>query len=248
MKVSMMQPTFLPWMGYFELIMKADVFVFLDDFQYSVQSYHQRNRLFVNKDQVDWYTVPVIKSKSFEKPINEVVINEQNPWRKKFLKRIENNYSKAEYYSDVFPIIKEVLEEKHQNLAQLNMRIIKLIIKNLQIDTEIRLSSEFSSEKKRSERVLELLKLTAAKEYYSAQGSFEYMFEDKIFPVKEIDVYFQDFVPPEYKQIGSSENFIPYLSVIDVLMNNGFDNTKELISSGTREWLDWSQMKKRKGF
>lgn len=248
MKISMMQPTFLPWMGYFELIMKADVFIFLDDFQYSVQSYHQRNRLFINKNQVDWYTVPVIKNKSFEKPINEVVINEQNPWRKKFLKRIENNYSKAEYYSDVFPIIKEVLEEKHQNLAQLNMRIIELIIKNLQIDTEIRRSSEFSSEKKRSERVLELLKLTGAKEYYSAQGSFEYMFEDKIFPVKEIDVYFQDFVPQEYKQIGSSENFIPYLSVIDVLMNNGFDNTKELISSGTREWLDWSQMKKRKGF
>ena len=65
MKVAMMQPTFLPWQGYFELIYQADCFIFLDDFQFSVQSYHQRNRLFVNRDQVGWYTVPVKKSNAF---------------------------------------------------------------------------------------------------------------------------------------------------------------------------------------
>ena len=66
MNVAMMQPTFLPWLGYFQLIYKSDIFIFLDDFQFSVQSYHQRNKLFVNQDQVDWYTVPIKKPMHLE--------------------------------------------------------------------------------------------------------------------------------------------------------------------------------------
>lgn len=102
MIVAMMQPSFLPWLGYFELIFRAERFIFLDDFQFSIQSYHQRNSFFVNRGQVDWYTVPVQKSKPFLL-LNQTPINEATSWRKKQWTRIEQNYSKAPFYSIVAP-------------------------------------------------------------------------------------------------------------------------------------------------
>lgn len=108
MNVAMMQPAFIPWQGLFELIYKADIFIFLDDFQFSVQSYHQRNRLFVDKERVDWYTVPVLKSVSFGLPLNQTRISEQAPWRQKMWKRIYHNYAKAPFYEMTAPHIQKL--------------------------------------------------------------------------------------------------------------------------------------------
>lgn len=241
-----MQPTFLPWMGYFELILKADVFIFLDDFQYSARSYHQRNRLFVNTNQVDWYTVPVIKEKSFEKSLNEVQIDNTQAWERKFLKRIERNYCKAKYYDQMFPILEQVFQEKNCCLGEMNIKIIKLLLEKMQIETAIRCSTEFVLKGKRSEKILELLRLNEGTIYYSAQGSFEYMLEDNVFPTEDIEVYFQNFKPKEYPQIGNKDGFISHLSVIDAIMNIGFHETRELIEQGTQEWLTWEKMKLNK--
>ena len=81
-KVAMMQPSFLPWQGLFELIYKSDKFIFLDDFQFSVQSHHTRNKLFINKNKVDYYNVPVQKSKFFEANLNVVKPVDNNQWKK----------------------------------------------------------------------------------------------------------------------------------------------------------------------
>ena len=105
MNVAMMQPAFMPWQGFFELIYRAERFVFLDDFQFSVQSYHQRNRLFVNKGQVDWYSVSVMKSVSFGAPLNETKLNETIPWRQKMWKRLQQNYAKAPFYAAIAPAV-----------------------------------------------------------------------------------------------------------------------------------------------
>jgi len=248
MNIGMMQPTFLPWLGFFELIHKSDVFIFLDDFQFSVQSYHQRNRLFVNKGQVDWYTVPVKKSSSFKMPLNTTQINEDVPWRTKSWKRIQQNYGKTGYFKAYEEEISQWLLSPYSNLAEQNIAFIEMICEIVGIRRIFRKSSELASTKQRSERVVELLRWSNAHGYYCANGSFDYMFQDKIFPVNDIRVLFQNFVPRSYSQASTPDNFVPYLCVLDALFNMGPDGTAGLIIGGTVEWLTWENMVSVKGY
>lgn len=242
MDVAMMQPTFLPWQGYFELIYKSDKFIFLDDFQFSARSYHQRNRLFVIKGRVDWYSVPVQKSLSSRLPINKTKIDDGVPWREKMLRRIKQNYSRASYYSIIIPFVEKWLSTFTETISEHNISFIKSVCTMLHFKPEFLTSSQYTSEMKRSERIIELLRWCGATHYYSARGSSEYMFGNGIFPVKDVVVLFQDFQPKPYKQVGSPHTFIPYLSVLDALMNVGPEATAELIKTGTEHWLTWDEM------
>jgi hypothetical protein len=242
MNVAMMQPNFMPWLGFFELVYKSNIFVILDDFQFSVQSWHQRNRLFVNKNQVDWYTLPIKKSESYLKTFNITTINESVPWRLKMLKRIQQNYSKAPYFQEIYPLIENWLLTIKQSLAEQNILFIDRVCDCLGIQREFRKSSDYQSTKKRSMRVLDLLKWCQSTQYYCANGSFEYMVEDGVFPVEDIQVMFQDFNHKPYNQVGSPNEFIPYLSIVDALMNIGPQKTCELIKHGTVRWLTWDEM------
>lgn len=246
MNIGMMQPTFLPWLGFFELIYKADVFIFLDDFQFSVQSYHQRNRLFVNRGQVDWYSVPINKTLSYQMPLNKAQINEDIPWRIKSWKRIQQNYGKARYFKEYEAVIEQWLLSTYSNLAEQNITFIKIICEIIGIQRVFLKSSEFASQKQRSERVVELLRWSNAHCYYCANGSFDYMFQDQIFPVSDIEVLFQNFNPKAYPQVGSPDKFVPYLCVLDALFNIGPDDTAELIKGGTVEWCSWEKMVSKK--
>jgi hypothetical protein len=242
MNIGMMQPTFLPWQGFFELIARSDRFIFLDDFQFSVQSYHQRNRLFVNKGQVDWYSVPVRKSVSFKCPLNETRINESVSWRSKTWKRIQQNYSKAKCFHNVAPEIERWLFTQAESLAEQNMMLIRTVCDIVGIKTAFRMSHELPSKQERSNRVVELLRWCEADTYYCARGSFGYMADDDVFPVESITVLFQAFEPKPYRQVGSPNEFVPYLSVLDALMNAGPEETRSLILGGTSRWLTWEEM------
>jgi len=242
MNVAMMQPAFLPWQGFFELVYRSDIFIILDDFQFSVQSRHQRNRLFVNKGQVDWYSVPVLKSESFKSPLNQTKINESTPWREKMWKRIQQNYSKTPYYPQIAPPIEKWLLGKSESLAAQNIAFTKIVCDLLALKPEFRYSSQHPSEQSRSQRVLELLRWCQAKRYYCAKGSFPYMLEDGVFPLEDIEVLFQDFQAKAYNQRGAIDSFVPNLSVLDALFNVGPEQTAELIKNGTPQWLTWVAM------
>lgn len=242
MRVAMMQPSFLPWQGFFELIYQSERFIFLDDFQFSVQSYHQRNRLFSNPGQVDWFTVPIRKSNCFKLTLNNVEIMDKIPWRSKMLKRIRQNYSKASFYEEIAPVIEASLTSSERSLGENNLKLIMTLCGILNLDREFRLSSELPSESRRSKRVMELLRWCEADEYYCARGSFEYMREDGLFPVDNINILFQDFKPRVYPQVGNQGTFQPYLSIIDALMNIGPDQTMNLIVNGTEVWRNWDEM------
>ncbi|MGD9605734.1 MAG: WbqC family protein [Bacilli bacterium] len=242
MKIAMMQPAFLPWQGFFELLYKSDCFIVLDDFQFSVQSYHQRNRLFVNKEQIGWYTVPVRKKASFGGTINNTVINNNIPWRIKMWKRIQQNYSKASYFNEIAPLIKEWLLSSNEVLSDFNIAFINIVCSILKIDTKILLSSQFTTKAHRSYKVLELLRWGKATQYLCAKGSFGYMKKDAIFPVDDIEILFQDYTPEKYVQIGSETDFFPFLSILDALLNIGPDQTLELIKNGTEKWLTWDRL------
>ena len=244
MKVAMMQPSFLPWQGLFELILKSDKFIFLDDFQFVVQSHHTRNKLFVNKEQVDFYSVPVQKSKCFELKLNETLIVENNAWKTKILKRLSNVYVKTPFFKEIYPLVEIWITKDYKNLAELNIECIKLFCKILKIETDFLYSSNYTKEthsnSKRTQRVIELFEWVSGTEYLSAFGSSDYMKEDK-FDYKTYPTIFQNYKPRFYTQIHAKE-FTPYLSVLDALFNIGSDKTLELIKNGTEKWLTFEEM------
>ncbi len=242
MDVSMMQPAFIPWQGFFELICRSQCFIILDDFQFSIQGREQRNRLFVNKGQVGWYTVPIRRKVSFKHRLDQTAINETLPWRIKMWKRIEANYSKAEFFKMISSHIKELLLKTYDSLAAQNMALIRMICELLGFEKEFRFSSDYPVSAQRSVKVLELLRWCHADRYYSARGSFAYMLEDEVFPVSDIEVLFQDFKPVPYRQVGAVDDFVPLLSIVDALMNVGPAKTAELVKSGTQKWWTWEEM------
>jgi len=239
MNVAMMQPTFLPWLGYFQLIYKSDIFVFLDDFQFSVQSYHQRNKLFVNQDQVDWYTVPIKKTNTFGVSINKAHFDESRNWRKKLVGRLEKNYFKTPFFDNIYPLIGDIIINEKSNLSKLNIKLIKAVVKLFDWDIQWEFSSKYPSKAIRSERVLELLKKCGAKHYYSPIGAMQYLKDDGIFPVSNLDVSFQNFYVKKYPQKNSSGEFIPSLSVLDALFNVGPEETIKLINNESNKWEKW---------
>ena len=242
-KVAMMQPTFLPWQGFFELILKSDKFIFLDDFQLSVQSHQTRNKLFVGKNQVGYYLVPIQKSISYEQALNKTLIVADVQWKNKMLRTLEYNYSKTLYFDEIFEKINPIIKSDISILSQLNMEIIKILCDILQIKSTFLLSSEFSkdtnSQSSRIKKVEELLDWSSADEYLCANGAFDYMKEDG-YNYKKYPVIFQNYVPKIYEQKHSQE-FIPYLSVLDALFNVGPEATFRLIESGTQHWLSWEE-------
>jgi hypothetical protein len=240
MKVSGMQPAFMPWQGYFELIDEADVFVLCDDFQYESQSWQRRNRLFVAKNQVDWYGAQIHVRGCSQAPINAVPVDDSEKWRVGIWRRLEYNYHKAPYFEEVAPSVREWLFGQYRSLAELNQAFIELACRQLGIETQIRLSSQSVSDSRRSERVIDLLQWCGATTYLCATGSFEYMASDGLFQNCDIEVLFQDFRPRPYRQIGSPEDFVPNLSVLDALLNVGPAATLELIRHGTPKWLTWA--------
>lgn len=241
MRCAMMQPTFLPWQGLFELVLEADRFVFLDDFQFSLQSYQQRNRLFVDRGRVDWYSVPVRKE-SYRAPLNEARVAAHDRWQQKMLKRIRANYARSPFFPELHPWLESWLVAEHESLAALNTAFIRRACELMGIETELRLSSELPSGAQRSERVLELIRWHGADTYLSARGSFGYMLEDGIFPAPGIEVVFQDFDCRPYPQVGAAGEFVSHLSVLDALMNVGPGATLELVHGGTRHWIEWDEL------
>lgn len=239
MNIAMMQPTFLPWLGYFQLIYKSDIFVFLDDFQFSFQSYHQRNKLFVNQDQIDWYTVPIKKSSSFGVSINAAFFDESRNWRKKLGRRLEKNYFKTSFFSKIYPLIGDIIMNEKSNLSTLNIKLIKAVVKLFDWDVKWEFSSKYPSKAIRSERVLELLKHYRAKHYYSPIGAMQYLKDDGIFPVSNLDISFQNFHIKKYPQKNSSSEFFPSLSVLDALFNVGPEETIKLINNESNKWEKW---------
>ncbi len=248
MKIAMMQPPFLPWQGIFELILNADVFIFLDDFQYSTRSHHTRNKLFVAKETVGFYSVHVNRPKTPIIGLDKVALQSNGRWREDLLKRMRFVYSKTHYFSKYYPRIESWLLEDSSSLAELNIKGVKTLCSILNIEKKFLCSSDFTKEigatSVRTQRVVDLLEWSKADLYLSANGSFEYMLEDNYDYIKH-PVLFQNYEPANYEQKHSRE-FVPYLSVLDALYNIGSDATYELIKSGTKKWLSFEEMLKFK--
>lgn len=241
---ALMQPTFMPWQGYFYLISSVDTFVLLDDFQFCRSSWHQRNRLFNNADTPGWYSVPVERHSGMPN-INEVTINDRTPWREKMLQTIKQNYKKAEHFNEIFSHVESWITNKAPSLAAFNELIIRGCCDLLDIKTKIILSSSLSSEGKKSARVVDILHKVGAVFYLAAQGSYEYMNEEReIFASSGLELAFYQYNANIHKQYGAKK-FHSHLSILDAFFNIGAARTGVLLEAGRRPALSWSEMQDR---
>ncbi len=217
MIVSIMQPGYLPWLGFFELIYNCDLFVLLDDVQYTKKDWRSRNRI-RTKDGWIWLSVPVLTKNKQIQLINEVKINSSISWRRKHLKAIEINYNKAEYFNDYFPYFEKLYTIDWEYLLDLNIEIINWVVKMLNIKTPLIKSSGLNAEGRKEDKIINICKALNAGELYDTKAARGILDLDK-FEKNEIKIRFQDYQHPSYRQIY--EPFIPYMSIVDLLFQYG---------------------------
>ncbi len=215
MILSAHQPAYLPWLGYFDKIVKSDVFIFMDSVQYSKNDFINRNKIKTPHGSA-WLTIPVKTKGHISNTIKDIAIDYTKPWVKKHLNAIRINYSKAPNFSNLMPKLEALYEKKLENIAELCWHQLQFWLEHLQVKTKIIKLSELHIHSKKSNLILDLCKQTQSSIYYSGARGKDYLVLDD-FSMSGIQVEFQEFTHPEYKQLHGE--FEPYLGIIDFCMN-----------------------------
>lgn len=233
MKAAILQPGYLPWIGFFEQIYKSDIFVLYDDVQYDKHGWRNRNRI-KTANGIQWLTVPVI-TKGLNKPrINEVRIDNARDWGKKHLLSIKQNYQKAPYFEKYYEFIEKAYKIRWEYLLDLNMVFIGWIISRLGLERKIIKISEFPVDGDRIGRLIEICKRMDIDTFYEGAAGRNYIDADiERFQKQGITVEYQDYRHPAYKQLYGE--FVPYLSTIDLLFNEGSNSLAILSGSQKKE-------------
>ena len=226
------QPTFLPWVGYFDLIDQADLFIILDDVKFEKQSWQQRNKFKTNKG-FELFTVPVVSSS--QRLIKETIIFNPKRIKKKFLNTLNTNYSRAKYFKKYSSLFIDTFDKSvdSQNLCNLNINLIKLCLQILEINKKIINSSYLKIQKRKSEKLIEICKHYNQNNYLTTIGAKEYLLKDKKkFIDEKINVYIHNYKCFKYKQLYG--HFQEYLSILDLIFNEG-KNSLNIIRSGRKK-------------
>ena len=233
MRCSIMQPTFLPWAGYFQLIAEADLFVFLDDVQFEKQSWQCRNRVLV-AGQPHWVSVPV--HARLGQPICEIRTDESRHWRKKLLRTLEQAYARHPFRDDALGLVAEVLAEGETSLAEMNMILIERAAEQLLPCPIFVRTSTLDLVGDRSERLVRICEHFGCDEYCSPAGAAEYLAADQAFEASFVSLRLQAFDPGPYLQQGTTE-FVSHLSIFDVVANLGWQHAAEYVRTGVSSAL-----------
>ncbi len=218
MIISIHQPDYIPYLGYFYKIYQSEVFVFLDDVQFSNDNMHHWNRIKTPQGECR-LKIPV--AYSFGNEINEVRTKDELKWKEKHLKTLEINYSKAQYFKEIYPKYNELLLKTYLNLAEMNIAINKFICENFGFKTKFIRSSELNITSAKEERVIDICLALRGTVYVSGNGARAYQMAEH-YESKGIYLKYTDYQPFEYKQRWGE--FIQNLSILDYVFNCGFVN------------------------
>ena len=219
MIVAIHQPNYLPYLGFFDKIFNSDVFVILDDAQFSKGDFHNRNRI-KNQNGAKWLTIPV---KAEFKSIRDIKINQEfkfsnNSWNDYHLLQIKENYKNSKCFNSLYPKIEKILKQDYQFLLDINLKMIYLLTEYFNINVKIVLSSILKISTNSTQRLIDITKYLAGDTYLSGTGAKSYI-DINLFKENGINLIFQEFEHPYYKQ--QYENFVPNLSAIDYCFNEG---------------------------
>ena len=228
MIVTIHQPAYLPWLGYFHKINLADQFVFFDTTQFEKNSFVNRNKIKTANGPI-WLTVPVKLKDHTQKEIRRIELASRD-WREKHWLAIELNYKKAKYWPRYSGRLRELYQKNYDNIADLCYDQLILFLDYLGVKTKIIRSSELKYfQSKKLDLVLDILTEMKASSYISGALGRDYIDPLK-FKEKNIKLYYQSYEHPAYDQLWGRE-FVPCMSIIDLLFNEG-DRSLEILMSG----------------
>lgn len=221
---AVMQPYLFPYLGYYQLVNAVDKFVFYDDVTFIKGGYINRNNILSN-GKSQRFTIPV-PGMSSNKLINTL---EFDPNVKKILKSIEQNYKKAPYFYDIFPVVESILNNEDRNVANMGAKSICAVFDYLGIEKDIYFTSELEYEREQSaaDRLISISKLLRCSEYINSPGGIE-LYKKQYFEKSGVNLSFIKMDEISYFQGG--DTFVPYLSMIDILMWNNKAEVVELLS------------------
>jgi hypothetical protein len=218
MIVSISQPAYLPWAGYFDRILKSDLHITLDHVNFERRGFTKRNKIRTHQGSM-YLTVPVkTKGKFKDCPINELeILNEEN-WTHKHLQGIKSNYSKSPFYQEHIAFFEKIYDREWLLLNDIIQETNKYFLDILNIKTEIKESSFLKPQKVKSDLILELCQMVSATTYISGPLGRDYL-DVKAFEEAEIKILYHDYECIPYPQLHGG--FEPYMSIIDMLFNCG---------------------------
>jgi len=218
--VTIQQPEHVPWLGFFDKMSKADIFVLLDNTQFKKRYFENRNKIRV-KDGWQWVGIPVITKGRYKQNINDVLIDNSQEWRKKYNNSLLYAYSRARYFKDYFDDIKKIINSKWDKLIDINIEFISFFRKIFGLISVplVKASSlNLKKEKGGSQLILDICECLDASAYISGPGGKEYLNIPE-FIEKNIEVQFHHYTHPRYDQLHSP--FISHMSSLDFLFNCG---------------------------
>ncbi|MBK20430.1 MAG: hypothetical protein CMM52_16490 [Rhodospirillaceae bacterium] len=221
---AILQPHYLPWLGYFEMIDRVDLFVYLDDVQFIKREWKNRNKIrkTATATETKWLTVPIDRA-SQRGPINEAKFSNAEDWVSKHLSAIRETYGKTPYYNDYGPKLENALRNfSTLSLAELNIGLLREICDWLGITTQVICSSELNVTGKREEKLRNICVEVGASKYLANNATATYVAPDYF---QEMGIAFetQSYSHPKYVQSHRSEQlpFLEFLSIVDLLFNHG---------------------------
>lgn len=220
-----MQPYFMPYIGYFQLINAVDKFVIYDDVNYINRGWVNRNQVLINGNP-SMITVP-LKESSQNRLINEIEVSYDEKWKEKMLRTIEMSYRRAPFFLNIYTFLKEILFSNYRTIAELNVISINMVCKYLEINTTLDLSSTYyNSDLSGQERIIDICQKEGANNYINPKGG-QNLYSKEEFLRQKIKLEF--IKPLDITYLQFANEFQPCLSIIDLLMFNDVDSIKDLL-------------------
>ena len=232
--ITIHQPEHLPWLGFFNKASKAEIFVLLDTVQYEKNYFQNRNRILGTNGQPQWIGIPV-NTKNHEdniiKTTKITVAGNTKNWKREYLRTINYCYCKHDHFAEVYPLLEQCINYESEYFADINIEIIKAFCKELDINPQFIRSSEIDyGGGFKSDLNLNITKAVGGDVYISGPSGRDYL-DMESFAREGIGVVFNDYNHPAYPQRRSKE-FVSHLSALDLFMNVGFKQGKEIIMEG----------------
>ena len=228
MTIAIMQPYLFPYIGYWQLIQAVDTFVVYDNIQFSKKGWFHRNNILLNGKKI-LFSIPLKKDSDYLDVVDRMLSEDSDKQINKIIAQIENGYKKAPYFNDVFPLVKDIFNSSEKNLFYYIYNSMQLVTAYLGIDTKIILSStlDIDHQLKAEEKVIAINKILHADRYINAIGGQELYDKDR-FSAEGLTLNFLNTEIAEYKQFNNE--FVPYLSIIDIMMFNSKDEIKVMLN------------------
>lgn len=237
MIVAIHQPHFLPWLGYLDRMIHADLFIVLDHVQFERRNYQNRTRI-LNNGLEHWLTVPVLQRSQQERVIDKMIdnplVSDQRAWGAKHYQTLRYAYRNADYFGMYGPELQKILCARWEYLVDLDQALLDFLRDTLMIHTPLVKSSELNVQSNRSDLILDLCRAVGADTYLAGMGGSRDYLDREAFAQSGVDIAWQNFKHPVYTQCETA-HFVPGLSAIDLLFNHGPESRQIMTGKSTRQ-------------